>query len=86
MIFYKPGTQFLFNDEMVSVDFVIIRKMSMMVRLRGYEQACKPEDLIPLPETPGHAQWQNMFSNVHKSRVRQEKMHQKRLQVAALAN
>lgn len=48
MIFYKPGTQFLFKGSLVRVDFVIIRKMGLRIRLVGRDELCKPEDLLPV--------------------------------------
>jgi hypothetical protein len=48
MILYKPGSQFLFKGRVVSVDFVIIRRTGMWIRLVEREEACRPEDLTPL--------------------------------------
>jgi hypothetical protein len=50
MIFYKPGTQFLFRGRVVSVDFVIIRRTGLWIRLTNSEEACRPEDLTPLAQ------------------------------------
>lgn len=48
MILYKPGTQFLFKGRVVTVDYIIIRKTGMWVRLVGKDVACLPEELTPL--------------------------------------
>lgn len=48
MILYKPGTQFLFKGRIVTVDYVIIRKAGMWVRLVGKDVPCLPEELTPL--------------------------------------
>lgn len=48
MILYKPGNQFLFKGRIVSVDYVIIRRTGMWVRLANSDEICKPEDLTPV--------------------------------------
>lgn len=48
MILYKPGTQFIFKGRVVTVDYVIIRKTGMWVRLVGQDTACLPHELTPL--------------------------------------
>jgi hypothetical protein len=57
MILYKPGTQFMFKGRLVSVDYVIIRRTGMWVRLVDSEETCRPEELIPIvPHASGHTE------------------------------
>ena len=56
MILYKPGAQFLFKGRLVIVDYVIIRRTGMWVRLANSDETCRPEDLMPVsPQTSGRA-------------------------------
>ncbi len=48
MILYKPGAQFLFKGRLVSVDYIIIRRTGMWVRLADSDETCRPEDLTPV--------------------------------------
>lgn len=48
MILYKPGTQFIYKGRRVSVDYVIIRRTGLWVRLVDSEEVCRPEDLMPI--------------------------------------
>ncbi|WP_431152026.1 hypothetical protein [Acidovorax facilis] len=48
MILYKPGAQFIYKGRRVSVDYVIIRRTGLWVRLAGSEEVCRPEDLTPI--------------------------------------
>ena len=50
MILYKPGTQFFFKGRLVTVDFVIIRKTGLWIRLAHSDEVCRPEDLTPVAE------------------------------------
>ncbi|MBX9832625.1 MAG: hypothetical protein K2X78_06225 [Burkholderiaceae bacterium] len=52
MILYKPGAQFLFKGRLVSVDYVIIRRTGMWVRLANSDETCRPEDLTPVAPQP----------------------------------
>ena len=57
MILYKPGTQFMFKGRLVSVDYVIIRRTGMWVRLVESEETCRPEELTPIvPHASGHSE------------------------------
>jgi hypothetical protein len=57
MILYKPGTQFMFKGRLVSVDYVIIRRTGMWIRLADSEETCRPEELIPIvPHASGHSE------------------------------
>ncbi|MBT9512020.1 MAG: hypothetical protein IV104_06705 [Acidovorax sp.] len=56
MILYKPGTQFLYKGRKVSVDYIIIRRTGMWIRLAHSEEVCRPEDLTPIaPHASGLA-------------------------------
>ena len=48
MILYKPGTQFLYKGRTVSVDYVIIKRTGLWIRLAHSEEVCRPEDLTPI--------------------------------------
>jgi len=48
MVLYKPGSQFLYKGRVVTVDYIIIRKTGMWIRLVGHEESCLPEALTPL--------------------------------------
>jgi hypothetical protein len=48
MILYKPGTQFLYKGRTVSVDYVIIKRSGLWIRLAHSEEVCRPEDLTPI--------------------------------------
>lgn len=48
MIIYKPGTQFFYKGRLVTVDFVIIRKSGLFIRLADSEDVCRPEELTPV--------------------------------------
>jgi len=54
MILYKPGTQFLYKGRTVSVDYIIIRRTGLWIRLAHSDEVCRPEDLTPIaPHGPG---------------------------------
>lgn len=56
MILYKPGTQFLYKGRTVSVDYVIIKRTGLWIRLAHSEEVCRPEDLTPIaPQGAGLA-------------------------------
>ena len=42
MILYKPGTQFLYKGRTVSVDYVIIKRTGLWIRLAHSEEVCRP--------------------------------------------
>ena len=48
MILYKPGTQFLYKGRTVSVDYVIIKRTGLWIRLVDSDTVCRPEELTPL--------------------------------------
>ncbi len=48
MILYKPGTQFLYKGRTVSVDYVIIKRTGLWIRLAHSEEVCRLEDLTPI--------------------------------------
>lgn len=48
MVLYKPGSRFLYKGNVVTVDYIIIRRTGMWIRLVGHEEACLPEALTPL--------------------------------------
>ena len=48
MILYKPGTRFLYKGRTVSVDYVIIKRTGLWIRLAHSEEVCRPEDLTPI--------------------------------------
>jgi hypothetical protein len=67
MILYKPGTQFLYKGRLVRVDFVILRKMGLLIRLKGQDDLCKPEDLTPVtPANLAASQAEGAFSHNHR--------------------
>ena len=51
MILYKPGTQFLYKGRTVSVDYVIIKRTGLWIRLAHSEEAVSYTHLT-LPTTP----------------------------------
>lgn len=48
MILYKPGTAFIYKGRRVTVDYVIIRRTGLWIRLTNSEDVCRPEDLTPI--------------------------------------
>lgn len=48
MILYKPGTPFIYKGRRVTVDYIIIRKTGLWIRLAQSEEVCRPEDLTPI--------------------------------------
>ena len=54
MILYKPGAQFLYKGRLATVDFVIIRKTGLWIRLAHSEEVCRPEDLTPVAPATSH--------------------------------
>ena len=54
MILYKPGAQFLYKGRLATVDFVIIRKTGLWIRLAHSEEVCRPEDLTPVTPASSH--------------------------------
>lgn len=48
MILYKPGAQFLYKGRTVSVDYVIIKRTGLWIRLADSDTVCRPEELTPL--------------------------------------
>lgn len=45
MIFYSPGKKFVLGNQVVTIDYVIIRKRGMLIQLMEVERHCRPEDL-----------------------------------------
>lgn len=57
MIVYSPGKKFILGNQIVTIDYVIIRKRGMLIQLMEVERHCRPEDLqeveaINSPSTP----------------------------------
>lgn len=48
MVLYKPGSRFLYKGRVVTVDYIIIRRTGMWIRLVGQDEACLPEALTPV--------------------------------------
>ena len=48
MILYKPGTPFIYKGRQVTVDYIIIRRTGLWIRLAHSEDVCRPEDLTPI--------------------------------------
>lgn len=47
----------MFKGRLVSVDYVIIRRTGMWVRLVESEETCRPEELTPIvPHASGHSE------------------------------
>lgn len=57
MILYKSGTQFMFKGRLVTVDYVIIRRTGMWIRLVDSDETCRPEELTPIVRhASGHSE------------------------------
>ena len=53
MILYKPGAQFLYKGRRVTVDFVIIKRAGLWIRLADSDDVCLPQELTPIaPRAP----------------------------------
>ncbi len=55
MILYKPGAQFLYKGRTVSVDYVIIKRTGLWIRLADSDTVCRPEELTPLGQGASQA-------------------------------
>ncbi|OWQ93730.1 hypothetical protein CDN99_04575 [Roseateles aquatilis] len=52
MIVFKPGSKFLLNQQLVTVDYVIVNKNDLFIQLVEVEQRCRPQDLKPVVAPP----------------------------------
>lgn len=50
MMLFKPGRQFLLNNRIVSVNYVIVRKIGLFIQLKEVQANCRPQDLVPLDD------------------------------------